>query len=324
MPIRKLNSITERAGVNYVREVVESNNSVFKEQDLRYDYGHDAFVLLVEGEQVLSKEIAMQIKSGASYCTRTTCKIPASGSQLVFWAGHDLDTLGVVHDPDEGIAYWVNLKVEAQMRVRGQREQSGAVIEFSKTPWNRLDARMFREFLVPTLQGKAPLIDLATALEWARSDELDTHDLGVRILSSRHWREQVTWDCMFELFLGREAACTTPRVGIEFAKAMGHPDDASPRSEWPVGLRERVRQKIIAFGKCEIVKLLHHVEDLERGGIGYGLMSVLAARIDCWTIFAAIMGDPNIDELTRAKAAGILRHDEYEPLRLWHWPKDGQ
>ena len=44
------------------------------------------------------------------------------------------------------------------------------------------------------------------------------------------------WDCMVELFFNRKAARTTPRVGIEFAKAMGHPDDASARSEWPEGL----------------------------------------------------------------------------------------
>src|ERR1700722_19113696 len=109
MPLRKLNSATERAGVNYVRKLVEVNNSIFKEQDLRHDYGHDAFVLLVEGEQVLSKEIAMQIKSGVSYCTPTTCKIPATGGQLTFWAGHDLETLGVVYDPSEDMAYWVDL-----------------------------------------------------------------------------------------------------------------------------------------------------------------------------------------------------------------------
>jgi hypothetical protein len=48
LPVRKLNTVTERACVNYVRGVVEANNSVFKELDLRHDYGHDAFVLLVE------------------------------------------------------------------------------------------------------------------------------------------------------------------------------------------------------------------------------------------------------------------------------------
>jgi hypothetical protein len=99
MPVRKLNTVTERASVNYIRGVVEADNSVFKEQDLRHDYGHDAFVLLVEGEKVLPKEIAMQIKSGASYCTPTTSKIPATGGQLMFWAGHDMDTLGPRHRP---------------------------------------------------------------------------------------------------------------------------------------------------------------------------------------------------------------------------------
>jgi hypothetical protein len=122
LPIRKLNTVTERAGVNYVRNAVEANNCVFKEQDVRHDYGHDAFVLLVEGEQVLPKEIAMQIKSGASYCTATTCKIPATGAQLMFWANHDFETLGVVYDPSEDLAYWVDLKAEARQLTRGRRE----------------------------------------------------------------------------------------------------------------------------------------------------------------------------------------------------------
>ncbi len=39
MPTRKLNTVTEREGVKYVRDVVEASNSIFKEQDLRNDYG---------------------------------------------------------------------------------------------------------------------------------------------------------------------------------------------------------------------------------------------------------------------------------------------
>jgi len=191
MPTRKLNSVTERAGVNYVQRVVEANNSVFEEKDLRHDYGHDAFVLLVEGERVLPKEIAMQIKSGASYCTPTTCKFWATGAQLTFWAGHDMETLGVVYNPAEDMAYWVDLKAEAMHRTRDRKEQTGAVIEFPKSAWNRLDERMFRDFVVPVLQRKSPILDLETSVEWANSDDLTTHDIGVRVLLARHWRELV-------------------------------------------------------------------------------------------------------------------------------------
>ena len=48
MPIRKRNKVTERAGVNFVQSVVESNSSIFKEIAQQHDYGHDAFILLTE------------------------------------------------------------------------------------------------------------------------------------------------------------------------------------------------------------------------------------------------------------------------------------
>jgi hypothetical protein len=137
MPIRKQNMATERAGVNYVRALVEENNSVFKEIDQRSDYGHDAFVLLVEGERVIPKEVAMQVKAGSSYCTPSTCKVPATAEQLAFWAEHDLTTLGVVYDPNEGVAYWVNLQAEARKRIQS-RSQKGALIVFPKARWNLL------------------------------------------------------------------------------------------------------------------------------------------------------------------------------------------
>jgi hypothetical protein len=197
--------------VNFVRNAVEVNNSVFKEQDLRHDYAHDAFVMLVEGKHVLPKEIAMQIKSGTSYCKPTTCNIPAKAGQLTFWAGHDMDTLGIVYDPDEDMAYWVDLKVEARQRTRGQREQTGAVIEFPKSPWNRFDARMFREFLVPTLQGKTPLIGMWNMLFQKGNRVRSTPSLHFNISFSCETSSTVTSRLSPPLCL--RSFCTRPTPG---------------------------------------------------------------------------------------------------------------
>ena len=324
MPTRKLNTVTEREGVNYVRAVVEASNSIFKEQDLRHDYGHDAFVLLAEGERVLPKEVAMQIKSGASYCTPTTCKIPATGSQLTFWAGHDLDTLGVVYDPAEKVAYWVDLKVEAQQRLRGRREQSGAVIEFPKSEWNRLDRRMFREFVIPVLQGKPPDLDPETAIEWAGSVDIETQDLGVRVLLARYWREFDTWRRLLALFYEREPLRMTPRVVIGFAKMMGHHDDGFSMREAPTEVREYVEQEILNFGPAELAKVLSYVDDdgFERPSAGYSLMPVLAARPDCAVVFEAIRCDSRFDGEVRRIAEALLVNGERDPQFLSWWRKD--
>jgi hypothetical protein len=321
MPIRKYNIVTERAGVNYVRAVVESNNSVFKEQDTRHDYGHDAFVLLVEGERVLPKEIALQIKSGASYCTSETCKIPATSGQLEFWAGHDLETLGVVYDPNEDMAYWVDLKVEARELRRRHRDHAGTVIEFPKVLWNKLDVRMFREFLVPTLQGKVPLIDFETAIVWARAEDTGTHDIGIRILSARHYAEPRAWETMLALFREREPEHATPNIGIAFAKMMGHPDDGYSMRKAPEKLQVHVKQQVSAFGAADLAKLLFYVDDygFDRPSIGYSLLPVLGARPDCTTLFAAIRDDPAVEDVVRRSAELLLAIDANDPQFFGFW-----
>ncbi len=324
MPIRKANIITERAGVNYVCGVVESNNSIFKEVDQRHDYGHDAFVLLVEGEQVLPKEVAMQIKSGASYCTPTTCKLPATAGHLAFWAGHDLVTLGVVYDPAENSAHWVDLQAEARARTRGNLPRTGAIIEFPKAEWNRLDVHMFSAFLVPTLQGKAPHIELKTSIAWARSDDLDTHDLGVKILAARHFREPEMWSTLLELFRQRDPSQLTPRVWLSLVKIVGHHDDGGSYQDTPKEIKQAVLREVLGFGPAELAKLLFHVDDygFDRPSNGYSLMSLLGARFDSPKIIAVIRDSPAFDSETRSKAALLLAIQEHDPRWFGWWRKD--
>ena len=58
------------------------------------------------------------------------------------------------------------------------------------------------------------MIDLETAIEWASSEDLDTHDLGVRILSARYFHEDAAWRTMLAVYREREPARMTPRIGI--------------------------------------------------------------------------------------------------------------
>ena len=67
------NLTTERAGVNFVRGVVEGAGSLFKEINLQHDFGQDATMVLVIDGHVRPREIAFQIKSGASYVSLAGC-----------------------------------------------------------------------------------------------------------------------------------------------------------------------------------------------------------------------------------------------------------
>jgi len=52
------NLVTERAGVNFVRGVVEGAGSLFKEINLQHDFGQDATMVLVVDGHVQPREVA--------------------------------------------------------------------------------------------------------------------------------------------------------------------------------------------------------------------------------------------------------------------------
>lgn len=148
--LRKRTTITERRGINFMRQLFEGANCIFKEIDQRHDVGQDVCVLLVDGEHVTHREIALQIKSGKSYCSGNICSIPTDQHHLEFWRQHPLTTYGIVFDPNEGVAYWTNLKEEADDRHFG-RTRSNTVIQFSKSEWNRIDEQDFHRLFLPFL-----------------------------------------------------------------------------------------------------------------------------------------------------------------------------
>ena len=149
------NLITERAGVNFVHGVVEHAGCLFKEINLQHDFGQDPTMVLVVDGHVRPREVAFQIKSGASYVSEGKCHLPATAAHIYFWAEHDLITLGVIYDPLEKAAWWIDLQSAAR-DFRRSSPKSGTSFTFPKRLWNRFDETDFASILVPTLLGEAP------------------------------------------------------------------------------------------------------------------------------------------------------------------------
>lgn len=308
----------ERQGVAFVRSVVETANSVFKEIDRAHDYGHDAFALLVDGEQVTAKEIALQIKAGASFCTKGTCRVPATRPQLRFWARHDLTTIGVVYDPTANSAWWVDLQAEAKATHRA--DDRPATVTFRKSDWNRFDHERFPQVLLPALLGQPPRIDLATALAWASDRDPDTHDLGVRTLLARFRREATAWDLILRLFRERRASCSLG-VFLGLVRIMGHPDEGYFSDEVPSSIRFPAQRAILEFGKTEVVALLGFVQDrnFERGERGNGLFAIIPNLPDGLRILRDIADGEAFDPEIRVNASLLLKvqRDDPEWWDLW-------
>ena len=107
MRLRK-NRRTERAGVNDVRAFFEDCDCVFQEVDLGNDYGKDAYVDLVDGQEVTGHCVALQIKSGLSFRTAKGYAIPVEGHDDV-WRRSSLPIAGIVYDPESKTLYWCDI-----------------------------------------------------------------------------------------------------------------------------------------------------------------------------------------------------------------------
>lgn len=317
LPIRKSTNATERKGIAFVRDAVEDANCVFKEIDRASDFGHDAFVLLVDGEQVMPQEFAVQIKAGKSFCKPECCSFFATEPQLNFWARHPLQTLGIVYDPDVHCAWWVDLKVEAKS---SQVNGSGRTIRFAKEDWNKFDAVGFKSVVLPILLEEPPRISLKTATQWLESDSWDTHDLGARVLISRHKNEASAWTAMLSAFesRGRKASFS---VFCAIVKMLGNSEVGYLPNSIPDSIRISLQRQILGFGELEIVELLHFVDDngYERGSAGYGLFALFPSMPDHVAVLSSIATNAEFPRDVRENAGLLLAIRENDPdwWNLW-------
>lgn len=318
------NIATERRGVNFARDVVERAGCLFKEVNLQHDFGQDATIMLVVEGKVLPREIALQIKSGSTYVNGPICRIPASTGHVEFWAEHDLVTLGVVYDPAEDTAYWTDLQV-ASRSMGSRKADKGVTFRFAKAAWNRFDDEQFPSVLLPMLLEQAPTVALETLVDWVASDDPVTHDLGVRALRARHYKDGRAWTCMVDDFLERNPEMLTMQTGIALAMLMGHDDLGFHSGAVPHDVRTAAMARVLDFGPREIAKVLGLIEDdqFDRASDGYSLLPVVAARADCVAIWETIKGDVGIEPRIRGYANVLLGWHRSDPdwFGFWRRPR---
>ena len=317
LPTRKRTNATERKGVAFVRNIVEDANCVFQEIDRAADYGHDAFVLLVDDEKVMPMQIALQIKAGKSYCRAHRCVFTATAAQLNFWAQHPITTLGVVYDPDRACAWWVDLREEARAH---RRDQGTVTISFPKADWNQFDKQGFELVLIPTLLDQAPRINLETALAWLQTYGDETHDLGARILRARFQDEPSSWEAMFREFQERGPRASFS-IFVSLIQIMGHPDAGFISEKIPPATRQALQSQVLAFGKPEVSDLLHFVDEngFERGSAGYGLFAIIPRLERGLSILRDIADDEDLPSEIRQNASLLIAIHDNDPgwWSLW-------
>ena len=88
LPKYSKRNITSKSGLNHVRVVVESCNSIFHEIHQENDIGVDAIIEIIRDERPTGKMVALQIKSGESFFIRGDCVIPSDNHQNYWYHNH--------------------------------------------------------------------------------------------------------------------------------------------------------------------------------------------------------------------------------------------
>jgi hypothetical protein len=318
------NLITERVGVNFVRGVVEGAGCLFKEINLQHDFGQDGTMVLVVDGLVRPREVAFQIKSGASYVSPTTCRLPATAAHVYFWAEHDLVTVGVVYDPVEKASWWIDLQTAAR-DFRASNQKSGTTFTYAKGLWNQFNCRDFASILVPMLLGEAPNVPLERLCAWVMCNDIQTHDIGVRAIRARYYRESAAWDCLIDAFRSKPAEQLTLNLPIALAKLLGHDDIGYYFDQIPKDVRAPAIAKVLTFGRDEIAKLLSMLPDGDFGrpSLGYSLMPLFGQRAESPHILSAIRDNNTLDPAVRQLAGSLFDWYRRDPNWWSFWRRDG-
>lgn len=281
MTKRKQTSATAREGINFLRSLVERHNCIFHEIRQEDDIGNDAYVEFVLNENATGCCIAVQVKSGRSYRrSEGRYVIPADQSHFTYWRSHALPVAGVVFDPTERRAFWVD--ITSFLDAHDTRAANGPFVIPVTENAELSDASfiLFRDHFLKYQARFRSDAEFGRALErYADLTSVDIAHAALHALFAFHRNRPATWVYIastFRRFRGHpllrqivRVLCLLPGHGDVF----WHDKNIIEEPARSLGLMA-VRQ---LFGLEDIQVLLESIDDngIERGTIGQSVHAIL-------------------------------------------------
>ena len=308
MPTYKRSAVTSKEGSNFVRTVVEGAGSLFIKIEQENDLGIDALFEFIRGERPINKQIAVQIKSGASYYSPDTeeCAFPI-GDHRSYWSSHPLPVFGIVYVPAKSAAYWINIKHYLKAN------SEAATIRFPATQANLLNAQTFETLFVPAVLGEVPQLSYDQALRLADSRRPSETYLGLLVLFRRYPSDRAVWDRLVSLFKALPVEEIPPVWVYWLAHIPGHGDilyyGQAPSEE----IRTYVRGLFSQFDYADILKLLGLIDpenQIGRGTLGQSVEAIISCLPHAAVLLRSIISTQGVPMPVRESAALILAMNE--------------
>lgn len=244
----------ERQGINYVRNVVEIANCRYNEIIKDNDFGIDAIIELLYKNKTTGKLIAIQIKSGKTYCNKNYCWIRATKSNIKYWKKHSLPVFGIVYDPNEKRGYWINISEEI-------KNTSTATIKFEKDIMTIFDEFSFKKWIRPKPSKKDVIPSFSESVRLAKSNDPIYIHKGMGSLSRYYKNKKETWEIILNYFKNTKAKEIPDGIVHVLSTIPGHHGQWSGSSPTKKKLRYQILEKFSHFNKKDVIKLLYPIDE---------------------------------------------------------------
>ncbi|HEY2155086.1 MAG TPA: DUF4365 domain-containing protein [Isosphaeraceae bacterium] len=308
MPTYKRSAVTAKEGVNFIRSVVESGGSLFIKIEQESDLGIDALIEFVRNELPLNKQIAAQIKSGASYYTPEAreCAFPI-GDHRTYWSAHPLPVMGLVYVPALGAAFWVDIKSYLE------KNPDATVIRFTAAEANRFDSEAFTKLFLPAVIGETPVLDFDEALRLARSSNPGDRYLGLLVLFRRFPNTAEVWDELVSTFRSRPADEIPSILLYWLAHIPGHGDILYVGETPNEHTKSHALNIFSNFEYDDVIKLLSFIdpeEQIGRGTLGQSVEAIISSLPSASVHLRRAIASQDTEMPMRESAALILAMNE--------------
>lgn len=297
-------NVTSKTGINYIRTVVESSNSIFHEIHQENDIGVDAIIELIKNERPTGKMVAIQIKSGESFYASKKCVIPIDNHRK-YWESHPLPMFGIVYVPSLNCAYWVDIKKQLL------KQGDSSSIKFEPTKANTFNKQDFERVFVPLILKEMPSnFSFDEALELFRSENYDESFLGLLVLFRTHTDKNLTWDEFVNCLRNRPINDIPNMLPYILAHIPWHQDIWGGRDKITLEAREYAKKLFATFEKTDFVKLLQLIDDdgIARGTVGQNIEAIISSIQESINYLVEIIEDPSQPLEIRERASLIYAY----------------
>lgn len=290
-----------KKGVNYVTDIVDSNNSNFNNIIQENDIGTDGMIeVFTKSGTPTSKLIAVQIKTGKSYYNEQTklCTIPIE-THREYWERTPLPFFGIVcivnSEEDVIDAYWVNIKEYLY------ENKSATNIRFEMTDYNRFSKEDFYYGFCSQFIFEYQIKELTFSDCEKMIDEGKYSLLALNALAVYHSNILKSWDIIFSFYEHKSPLLDLAFFYEAISYAFSHPDHFVSNHHFRFSEESKlfVVKKINSFEENDIEDMLSFIDgtDFKRGSIAQTI-EIIIDKIDNSSekVFNVIKANPSLAE----------------------------